>query len=306
MGDDWLSRFLAGETPPHLALMQLFISTPSEDNAKQALRTAISNADSDAAARLNALRRLWDDSPDAYALVSKINHAACDLNWATDRLQQLRRMFDQAAEISPDAAVALYSLGRRDLLDFTTSDIVALIRSWRLIDRSSIVAEIGCGTGRLLHSLAPHVGAIIGLDISGAMLRVAVEQVRQFSNVMALQTAGADLTMLDDATCDLVLAVDSFPYLVQAGVAEIHIAECARVLKPGGHALIMNWDYSSGLDAQRQEVAALAAKHAFAPLRNGTADLQSWDGKAFLLQKSGLGPEQPQTQAGVLLRPRPE
>jgi SAM-dependent methyltransferase len=92
--------------------------------------------------------------------------------------------------------------------------------------------------------------------------------------------------MLADVKFDLVLALDSFPYLVEAGVAEAHIAECARVIKPSGHVLIMNWDYSTGLNAQREAVAALAGKHRFALLRNGTSDLRSWDGKAFLLKKA--------------------
>lgn len=286
MGDDWLSRFLAGETSAHLALMQLFIGTESEAGAKQALRTAILDAEPDTAVRLNTLQNMWTKSPNAYSIVSRIHHAARGSDSGKDRLQQLRSIFDEAAEISPDAAVALYSLGRRDLLDIATWDVVELMQAWDLIDGISVIAEIGCGTGRFLQALAPLARAIIGLDISKSMLRIAMGQIRQFSNALAVQTSGTGLGVLADASFDLVLALDSFPYLVEAGVAELHIAECSRILKPGGRVLIMNWDYSTGLDVQRETVATLAAKHDFAVLRNGTSDLQSWDGKAFLLQKA--------------------
>ncbi len=288
MTNDWLSRFIAGEIPPHLALMQLFIGAESEARARQALQNAILHADHNGVVRLNALQNMWAESPNAWSIVSRIHDTASGSDPGPDRLQHLRSIFDQAAGISSEAAVALYSLGRRDLLAMITSDVVTLMRAWELIDQTSLVAEVGCGTGRFMHALAPLVRAIVGFDISGAMLRHAAEQARQFSNALAVQTAGTSLDVLADASLDLVLALDSFPYLVEAGVAEAHIAECARVLKPAGYILIMNWDYSTSLAVQRETVATLAAKHGFAILRNGTSDLQSWDGKAFLLQKAVL------------------
>ena len=46
----------------------------------------------------------------------------------------------------------------------------------------STVLEIGCGTGSLALSMAPHAGHIHGLDLSSEMLRIA-EQKRQTQGV---------------------------------------------------------------------------------------------------------------------------
>jgi hypothetical protein len=82
-----------------------------------------------------------------------------------------------------------------------------------------------------------------------------------------------------------VLAIDSFPYLVEAQLQAMHFGEIARVLQPRGQFLIMNYSYRGDLARDRVEVARLAGQHDLEVLRNGTGGLSLWDGRAFLLEK---------------------
>ena len=82
-----------------------------------------------------------------------------------------------------------------------------------------------------------------------------------------------------------MLAVDSFPYIVQCGIAlaDAHIAEAARVLGGGGDLVIFNFSYR-GLAQDRRDVARLAGTHGFDVLRNGERCLALWDGAAIRLR----------------------
>jgi hypothetical protein len=90
---------------------------------------------------------------------------------------------------------------------------------------------------------------------------------------------------LRDAHVNVVLAMDSFPYLVDGGLAERHMADIARVLKRAGRLLIMNYSYRGDLALDQKEVAQFATHYGFAIERNGTSGLSLWDGRAFLLRR---------------------
>ena len=282
-----LHRYVTEEIAPNMALMMLFIDCSSEARAREELLGAIRDAAPASKAKLTELKNLWDRSPESFSLIAQINRLAGTGRGATESgcVRQYRAAFDKAVSISAEGSVALYSLGNRNLLDSITSEIIALMRHWELFDANSIVADIGCGTGRFEPFLAPHVGGIIGLDISGKMLQRAAEEVRGFSNALFVQVSGTDLCVLRDNTCNLFLAIDSFPYIVDTGGADVHFRDCARILRPRGRLLMMNFAYGPCQESQQQRVAVLAADHGFAVLRNGTRDLRSWDGKSFLLEK---------------------
>jgi hypothetical protein len=87
---------------------------------------------------------------------------------------------------------------------------------------------------------------------------------------------------------DTVLMVDAFPYVYRAGgfdLAVSFMAEIARVLRPGGQALILNLSYRGDPALDREEAGTLAAKAGLDLLRGGTADLRSWDGLTFQFRK---------------------
>jgi SAM-dependent methyltransferase len=87
---------------------------------------------------------------------------------------------------------------------------------------------------------------------------------------------------------DLVLAVDSFPYLMQAGVAiaERHVADAARLLRQDGALVILNLSYRGDPTADREDAARWAGTYGFRLSRNRDAPFTLWDAAAFVLRRA--------------------
>lgn len=290
-----VGAYLRGELPANVALMRLMMEAATLEEAERALASAAAapGLSADAGARLSALARLSRRHPQAWATVRRVlAEVAHDLPAAADARESLARIaaaFDGAARASPDGSAALYALGDPDLLARATAEIVADLGAAGLLGSSRIALDLGCGSGRVTAALAPGIGAVLGIDVSGEMLRAARRRCGRAANVLLARTSGRDLACLPDRAFDLVLAVDCFPYLVQAGggLAAKHVAEGARVLASGGDLVILNYSYRGDPEADRAEVAALAAEHAFALLRAGERPFSLWDGAAFQLRKVG-------------------
>jgi ubiquinone/menaquinone biosynthesis C-methylase UbiE len=69
------------------------------------------------------------------------------------------------------------------------------------------------------------------------------------------------------------------------GLADTHIAEAARVLKPGGDLLILNFSYRGDPARDRADLRRLAGANGFAVMREGTRAFTLWDGAAYHLAK---------------------
>lgn len=98
------------------------------------------------------------------------------------------------------------------------------------------VGDLGCGTGAVLRTLAPHVAHVIGIDGSEDMLAAARARTRDLANVTlhrgTLEALPLESASLDTATLVLVLHHVPAPALA--------LSEAARVLKPGGRLLIVD------------------------------------------------------------------
>ena len=105
-----------------------------------------------------------------------------------------------------------------------------------LIDPTLVVGDLGCGTGQLTETIAPHVRRVIAMDGSADMLEAARARVGQRLNVDIRQGDLEALPLqageLDAAMLSLVLHYSPDP-----GRA---LAEVARVLKPGGRLLLID------------------------------------------------------------------
>lgn len=289
-----LLRCARGDTPPNVVLMQLLAEAAEPSQVKAALacvREAADDIGSAAAAPLSAMLALAPSITRSYeivkAVLGSVDHdmTACSPDQA---VAQWAAAFDRAARLSPEGSVALYALGDPDLLRAATGEVIETMRVWSLLGPERAVLEIGCGIGRFPAALASEVGQVIGVDISGAMIAAAQKRCAGLRNVHVLQSSGKDLAAFPDASLDLVFAADSFPYLVQSGMSlvEKHFAEAARVLRPSGHLLILNFSYRGDLAADRADIARLASDTSFAVLRDGTRDFRLWDGVAFLFAKT--------------------
>ena len=290
---DALRHRAEGDLPANVALMHLLIEAGSAAEAERALAEAIEDAagrgDARAGRRLGEMRDLWRANPGAWdvvrSMIGQVDHGAAP--GRGDAVAAIAASFDAAATASPEAGVALYALGDPGLLARATAEVVGWLRDRDLVRPDRRVLDLGCGIGRFEAAIAGEVRHVTGVDVSGEMIRIAAKSLADFTNVQVLQVAGRDLAVFAGAAFDLVLAVDSFPYLVQAGgdLARTHVREAARVLRPGGDLVILNYAYGGHPGADRDEVAAYAAAAGLAVIEAGTRPFSLWDGLAFHLRK---------------------
>jgi ubiquinone/menaquinone biosynthesis C-methylase UbiE len=117
-----------------------------------------------------------------------------------------------------------------------------------LLDRTAIVGDLGCGTGQLSALVAPHVAKVIAVDGSGDMLQAARRRLKDLDNVElrngVLEALPIDAEQLDIALMGLVL--HHVPDPARA------LAECARVLKRQGRALIIDMLPHDRVEYQQQ------------------------------------------------------
>jgi len=59
--------------------------------------------------------------------------------------------------------------------------------------------------------------------------------------------------------------------------------EVARVLRPGGDFVVLNFSYRDDIELDRRDIAALAQQHAFDARENGAAPFSLWNARAFWL-----------------------
>jgi SAM-dependent methyltransferase len=221
------------------------------------------------------------------AMDSGLDHSAV-LATAGAALAHLRAAFDRAVSASPEAAVAAYSLGDPAILEAATGELVDWLAEKDLTGSDRDVLDLGCGIGRVSAALAPRCRSVLGLDLSPSMIAEARRR-EGADNLRFEVTSGADLAGLPDSAYDLVLAVDTFPYLMQAGltIAERHVCDAARLLRPGGYLAVLNLSYGRGLEVDRADAARWAAAYGLALLENGGTPFRLWDGAAFLLRAAG-------------------
>ncbi len=143
---------------------------------------------------------------------------------------------------------------------FTRATLVALLPAeWT-------VADLGCGTGALVAELAGAVESVVGVDQSEEMLAAARERVAGLPNAR-IEAGDLEALPLADASCDAALMVLSLSYAPHPAAA---IAELARILKPGGRAVVVDLLPHDSDDA-RHRLGQTAYGIAPATLRNWMA-----------------------------------
>jgi ubiquinone/menaquinone biosynthesis C-methylase UbiE len=130
-----------------------------------------------------------------------------------------------------EARAPRYEVGRlgalhRDIAD-RTADLALAVRP-----TPSRVLDVGCGSGYLLRMLAaraPEAKMLVGVDPAARMIRVA--QVTTNDERLRFSVGRAEELPFSDASFDLVVTTTSFDHWANQRAG---LAECARVLAPGG------------------------------------------------------------------------
>jgi len=117
--------------------------------------------------------------------------------------------------------------------------------------KSDCAVDLACGTGALAVAFAGHVRWIIGLDLTPAMLTVALRAVRDANaRNVAVAIGNAQEIPFPDESLDLVLSSYALHHVPEPARV---IGEMSRVLKRGGRAGI--------IDIYAQEDSGTAEMH---------------------------------------------
>jgi len=107
------------------------------------------------------------------------------------------------------------------------------------VQGTSRVLELGCGYGRALKEVAPHVTRIVGNDISRGSLNLATSYLRRFRNCDLVRMDASRLAFRDEMF-DAVFCIQNG---ISAFGRDRHelVAEAVRVAKEGGVVLFSSY-----------------------------------------------------------------
>jgi SAM-dependent methyltransferase len=276
---DILRRLRAGEISAPVALAQVLVACRDVAEADAALREA-------GATELSKLLR-GSDGADAVVAFVRGERAMTGEGGAAGRLERWRALFDEAVARCPETSVAFYSLGDPALLAQATDEIVGWLDRIGALRPERRALDLGCGIGRLALALAPRLASVVGVDISPGMIDEARRRAGTAERVRFETTDGRGLAQFADEAFELVLAADCLPIVhdASAELLERHVAECARVLAPGGDLVALNLTYRGDLEADRADASRLAEANGLELAIAGERPFKLWDGAAYRLRK---------------------
>lgn len=172
-----------------------------------------------------AARRLWELSRDEITAWPQLAHDHLRLEQRlAERQPDSRALFAGMAGEWERLRTELY--GQR----FTAAALTALLpRDW-------VVADLACGTGSVTVQLAPHVARVLAVDKTPEMLDAARHRARGCRNV-DFHEADLGALPIADGACDAALLLLTLTHLDRPEAA---LAEMARILRPGGRAVVVD------------------------------------------------------------------
>ena len=109
------------------------------------------------------------------------------------------------------------------------------------LDDPETALDLGCGNGRHAELLAERADRVIGADVSRGLLETARERAVDRGFDVDLVQADAAGLPFGDATVDAAVYVATLHHLPTRAARVGSLDELARVLAPGGRALVSAW-----------------------------------------------------------------
>lgn len=118
--------------------------------------------------------------------------------------------------------------------DERAAALEAQVQSFVLPTGDEYALDVGCGAGALALALAPHVGAVLGVDPVPELLTLARE--RAPANATFAEGDGTALE-LEDGSFDLTGTLRTLHHIARP---ELVLAEMTRVTRPRGRVLVVD------------------------------------------------------------------
>ena len=136
------------------------------------------------------------------------------------------------------------------LLDLQDADrSIRRLRDWAIdtaeVGRGDVVVDVGSGTGTMARELAGLVGPagrVTGVEPNPVLRELAEERTREAGSGATFVDALASALPLADASVDVVWCERVLQHLEDPQAA---VTEFARVLRPGGRALLLDSDHAT-------------------------------------------------------------
>ena len=280
MSEEPLDLCAAGVISPEVALARLLLlgASPDDIAGMLAKRSGLVEVRRLFMAKRAALGRLAAEVAGGIS-----DHAA--LASPSGGPAAIGAFFDRAVAHSPEASVALYSLADPAILAAATEEIVTWLRSHGLLGGD--VLDLGCGIGRVAARLAGECSSVLGLDVSLGMIAEARRRHGDLPRARFEITTGETLEAIGTDSVDLVLAIDSFPYVVQVGdhVARAHIEGAARALRHAGTLVVLNLSYRGDDALDASDLTRWIEATGLVIAEQATRPFSLWDGVAYRLRK---------------------
>lgn len=135
-----------------------------------------------------------------------------------------------------------------------------------------IIADVGCGNGRIGRLIAPTAGKYIGLDMSVA-IEAFPTYIENFNNVTLIRASATDLP-LENNSVDISIC---WGVLHHTDMPEKALSELVRITKPGGNILI--FVYSPQYESRRnfnQLVREIPPMETFDLVEKTSDEIDAW------------------------------
>jgi 2-polyprenyl-3-methyl-5-hydroxy-6-metoxy-1,4-benzoquinol methylase len=134
----------------------------------------------------------------------------------------------------------------------------------RLPAEKALVLDVGCGAGDFCRALAPLCGAVIGIDVSPAMIREARSRTDSTKVEYRVQAAEECLGGVTEKY-DAIIAIASLHHMDM----DLFFAKAKGALKPGGVLMVLDLYEPRSIFDYALSLFAVPANIVFSLVKNG-------------------------------------
>lgn len=124
---------------------------------------------------------------------------------------------------------------RRGLLTFKTQFLPFVIE---YVEECGVSLDIGYGPGSMVFAASKYFNMALGVDVHLANEEVATELIRNGCDNFNLYIGDGKYIPIEDNSIDFIHSWTVFMHFGTVDVVKSYLAECYRVLKPGGVAVL--------------------------------------------------------------------